>query len=106
MTQDLRHIPQPPDRRPGAIEPDCHDIEAVGAGAEAGQRLTETAFLFRGEGEEGIVTHPGLHFDGDDLARQGDQEIDLTGAGTHIATEHPGAAALQESAGDELAETP
>jgi hypothetical protein len=73
------------------------------AGAEAGRGLGEAALLLAVMDAVGRP-RPGLHLDGDDAAGEGDQEVDLTGPGAHIAGKHPGPAPLQESGGDDLAE--
>ena len=76
----------------------------MGTGAEAGHGLPEAALLLGGHGQQWVVPDPGLHLDGDEAAGEGDQEVDLTRPGAHIAGKHPGPAPLQESGGDDLAE--
>lgn len=100
------HIPQPPNACSRGIEPHRDQVEAGRTGTEAVQGLAETALLLRGEPEQRIVTDAGLHLDGDDAARQSDEEIDLTRACSNVAGEHPRPAALQEAGGDEFADAP
>jgi hypothetical protein len=74
------------------------------ARAEASHSRMKMLILGGGDAVEGIATAAGLDLDCDHEAIEAHDQIDLPRARAHVAGEHPGAAALQESGGDGLAE--
>lgn len=102
----LCHSLHPSQQRSPVGQGHGDDVDAVGTGSQTPRRLSQSPRLVLGDLGQRVDAATSLHLDGDEVAADPRQHVDLTTTRTQVARQYLGAAAGEEGGGQALAEAP